>query len=177
MNRWLTIALGVCLVGVLGLNLPVEGSPNLSGIGDNRLGHRRVEAVRVRVRAVCKYGPEGGCSTRYAQPVKVKTPAVAKVDVVFTASFQYKTSENDWGTLVGGFGDDAMSPGNFRLMSPSPQRRTSTTLTWVAKGVEAGGRRYGFSIFPDVKNGDNNAWANFKASRLLMVVEMWPAGA
>ena len=169
--------LAVCLAGVLGLTLPGEGSPRSPAAGDGRLGHRRIERLRYGVEAECEYGPQDvACGIGAAQPVKVKTPAVRQVDVVLTASLQYKTTSEDWGTLKAYYGRRAMSPGKFRLMSPSPLRSTSTTLTWVKKSLNAGGRSYSFSLSPNVRNGDDSARAAFTARKIVIVVEVWPSG-
>ena len=123
-----------------------------------------------------------GISLLFSLPVS--TPRRAeRVDVVVTATLDYRTSEGDSGVAYAGFSTSreggrsvGLEPGGWPLAT-SP-RSTTTTLTWVKKGVRAEGRRYFFVMSVSPREGtDPNVNQNrISGRKVAVVVELTPGG-
>jgi len=107
------------------------------------------------------------------------------VDIVLTLSFDYNTSRGDYGE-VGPFyrpSDDSgsrlltMQPRALTdVISPSPNRLTTTSITWTAKDVEAAGRAYEFQIGAAARDGNDNEQARVSGENFTVVIDILPAG-
>jgi hypothetical protein len=89
----------------------------------------------------------------------IETPTDAdQVDVDVSLSLNFKVSSGDKIQVAAGYSRDGgqsvrFSPGSYPLTSPSPDLRTSTTLTWNAKGLDALGARYVIEIGINPRHG------------------------
>lgn len=102
-----------------------------------------------------------------------RTPeAVDRVDVVVSVTMDFRTSRGDYGTL-------SMSPmePTFRVDSPSPRMKTSTTIQWHAQNVSARGGDFQVMLFVEGKDGSDNdgrrGW--IRGRKLTVVVDMRPS--
>ncbi|MEA2485179.1 MAG: hypothetical protein QOD46_290 [Actinomycetota bacterium] len=100
------------------------------------------------------------------------------VDVDIALSFNFKVSSGDKIEVEAGFEGDggrrtAFSPGSYPLMSPSPELRTSTTLTWSAKALPAAGAHYVIviSVNPRHGKGGRNVLASGTRAALTVTEE------
>jgi hypothetical protein len=114
--------------------------------------------------------------------IPLETPAtVDRMDFVITVSFSYRTSPGDAGTLSldfqryepGAPTRQLARPGDFSL-SPSI-KTTSTTVTWLARDVKAGGRKYAVGPLADLQdNGDGVGF--FRTSKMSVIIDGTRAG-
>lgn len=82
--------------------------------------------------------------------IPLEMPVVSgTANAVLSLTLDYRSTTGDALGVAAGYRLEEgtkpipMRPGEFRLQSPSPQTRTTSTLTWVANGLE-GGREYTF---------------------------------
>ncbi|MDP9223744.1 MAG: hypothetical protein M3P18_07780 [Actinomycetota bacterium] len=87
------------------------------------------------------------------------TPSTeTKVDVDVALSLNFKVSSGDKILVDAGYSRDGgpgepFHPGTYPLTSPNPNFRTSTTVTWSAKGLDALGSRYVIEIAINPRHG------------------------
>jgi hypothetical protein len=119
----------------------------------------------------------------------VPTPTrYAKVDIVVTASFTYRTSRGDAAVAeledvpfivppcpAGGCGRILVAPGAYKLASPSGYA-TSTTLTWIKKAAPASGLPSIFRFSVAARDGNDDQRASVTARRVTVVAEVWTSG-
>ncbi len=101
---------------------------------------------------------------------EVATPGSAQhVDVVVTATLDLRTSRGDYAEVL----VDGMAPA-YRVDSPSPRMRTSTTLVWEKRDVPAGGEDFDVSLWVSGEDGPDRGsrpgWV--KGANITIVVDM-----
>lgn len=182
MRRTLAIA-PLAAAAVLFATFGPAGSqtPPASGAGFQLKRVERVYRYPDRWVSDCDFD-HCGISILFSLPVT--TPRSAeRVDMVMTATLDYRTSPGDYGVAYAGFSTEreggrriALAPRRWPL-GPS-QRSTTTTLTWIKKGVRAEGRRYFFSMsVPSREGTDPNANRNrISGSKVAVVVQLTLAG-
>jgi hypothetical protein len=84
-----------------------------------------------------------------------------QVDIDVALSLNFKVSSGDKVQVDAGLRDAGgratpFSPGSYPLTSPSPRFRTSTTLTWSAKNVQAGGAHYVIEVSINPRHGNSD---------------------
>jgi hypothetical protein len=150
--------------------------------GDRARQGTPAEAIRL-VRSLPQ-GPAAECipDPCFAKPVplgSMTAPAdAAAVDVTVTLSLRYRTSVHDHGFLFVDFspqGDRAaeMRPGRYPLDSQG--RQTSTSLTWVERGLTGSGTEYSFSVGAQSYDSEGPGFSKISTGRVTMVIEMWPS--
>jgi hypothetical protein len=103
------------------------------------------------------------------------------MDFVVTVSFSYRTSAEDAGTLSLVFSRDEPGvrtrelahPGDFSL-APSI-KKTSTTVTWLARDVKTGGRKYDIGPLADLQD-DGDGVGFFRTSKMSVIIDGTRAG-
>lgn len=93
---------------------------------------------------------DAGCVGSLLMKAKVESPSSQRMDVVVTATMDYRTSTDGAvairGTYRGAGRNGILSPGPWVLTSPSQGRFTTTTMTWVKRLLPAAGREYTFRL-------------------------------
>jgi hypothetical protein len=109
--------------------------------------------------------------------LELSTPA--NVDVVATATLEYKTSAGDRARLELFYTPSGtpgpritMPPGKFHLSSAT---FSSTTLSWAQKDVPGGGQGYFFQAGISAEDNDGDGKARVSGARVTLVVEFWLA--
>ena len=180
-RTWFVAPLAATAVLLLTLGAARSQQPRSTSDGGFRL--KRIERVyRYPDRWVSECDFDY-CGIAILFSLPVTTPRAAeKVDVVMTATLDYRTSPGDYGVASAGFSTSreggekvALRPRRWPLAPVS--RSTTTTLTWVKKGVRAEGRRYFFSMsVPSREGTDPQADQNrISGSKVAVVVELTPA--
>jgi hypothetical protein len=110
------------------------------------------------------------------------TPAsTPTVDVVVTISLDYGVSRGDFAEIGASYRptDDPgasfrpLSPGQLGRLSSARQRnRTTTSITWIAKGLAASGQSYQFQIGVAARDNDDDARAQATGKNFSVVVDM-----
>lgn len=149
------------------------------------------DSVRVEVakrfggrwRAACA---GDSCDLNILLQQSVEMPAAAdKVDAVVTLTLDYKTSRGDRGDILvtysdpsatGGPVDVVMEPGPFPLVS-AVRQRTSSTLTWVVRELDAAGRSYTFQLVARSRDKNGNGRSVISGTRLSAVIDVRPSGS
>lgn len=112
-----------------------------------------------------------------ADGVAVQTPSdVPQVDIVVSATLDYRTSEGDSIPVEARYRAPGvpgrLQPGRFRLVSPSQDRLTTSTLTWAKRQLPAAGLRYTFEIWVVPRPGADLAM-EATGRKVTVVVEAW----
>lgn len=100
------------------------------------------------------------------------------MDVVVTATLNYRTSADDAVAIRaiyrGGGHAGTLRPGPWVLMSPSANRFTTTTVTWVKRLLPAAGREYTFRLEAAPRPGET---VNMSAvgKKVALSIDMRPA--
>jgi hypothetical protein len=98
-----------------------------------------------------------------------------KVDVDVALSLNFKVSAGDKIQIDAGISRDGGRPtpfpsGSYPLTSPSARFRTSTTLTWSAKGLKAGGSRYVIDIAVNPRHGKGDLKVHASGTKAALTV-------
>lgn len=92
---------------------------------------------------------------------RLHTPISGQGRVILSVTLDYRSSQGDWGLVSAGIRragsrrGTAMRPGGFRVASSN---RTTTTLTWVKKGL-VHGSDYIVELSVRARDGDGDATA------------------
>lgn len=141
---------------------------------------------RTEVTTVVKGGWTASCigdacaELSFVDGLVVRTPsAVSEVDVVLSATLDYRTSAGDSMAVEARYrapgASGQLRPGRFRLVSPSPDLLTTSTLTWAKRRLPGAGRRYTFEILLLPRPGADDEM-EASGRKLTVVVEVWRAG-
>lgn len=179
---FLTLAL---VVATAALTVPAQSqNPGNAPSGDE-IGHVRYEdAHQFQPRWQAADDVDNGVRAILFQDEIATPTSTEEVDIVATATLSFRTSRSDQGSVrldltpVGGAdaADIAMQPGPLPYMSPTSHSDTTTTFTWIRKGVPAAGASYSFQLETGVTDGkDRGHSAQASGSKVTVVVEMWPA--
>ncbi len=122
------------------------------------------------------------CSSKPIGYFTFATPsAVSSVQLVLTATFDYRISDGDGADIQGTY-TPSPSPGPLLTMDPGKypllQSHTPTsagdsvTLTWIARNVKAGGQQYYIEVgaIPHDLDGDG---ARVSGTEVVVTIEMW----
>ncbi|HEX8098604.1 MAG TPA: hypothetical protein VF660_00200 [Actinomycetota bacterium] len=156
-----------------------------SGSGQATSSSERVEVIRTATFAPSWTAEARGdvSDSPILVSVTVDSPSsLAQMDVIATATLDYKTSRGDQGAvrveMVEGANKrgPALRPGPYRVVSPSSKIRTSTALQWGNRAVAAAGESYTFLLTVEAvdRNGDGTAFVNGK--KVTLTIEMRPVG-
>ena len=162
---------------VLLATLGPAGSQQPPAASDGAFRLKRVERVYRypdRWSSECDFD---ACGISILFSLPVTTPRTAeRVDIVMTTTLDYRTSRGDFGVASAGF-STARERGTKVALLPrrwplaTSRRSTTTTLTWVKKGVRAEGRRYFFTMsIPSREGTDPDANQNRISGRKVAVV-------
>ena len=162
----LLIAAGATAVGVTG---GVTRAPDSSGVS-------RVERTMVlRWGSSCGEDNCGIATTpiRYTTP-----PEVGSVDVTLTVTLDYKTSRGDVARADVSLDDGTAPYDRIRPSYPLGTARTptSTTLTWVRRDLQAGGKAYTFWLSMAPGDANDDLVSSVSGRRMTVVLESWTAG-
>lgn len=171
------------------------GAPRTSAVGTRRslphsaqskqgspvTGSPRVTTFHHSWEASCD---NHSCTLPLFAAVTVTTPTtVRKVDVILNATFNFRTSHEDQGTLSVVYRLDgesqlkAMAPGPFEFVSPSPLLLTTSSASWIRQGLAAGGLTYTFFLSASVRDADADGGATFSGLQGTVVIAMGPAAS
>jgi hypothetical protein len=106
----------------------------------------------------------------------VDTPVDAdRVDIDVSFSLNFKVTSGDKIQVSAGYSRDGgqtvrFSPGSYPLTSPSPDLRTSTTLNWNAKDLDALGTRYVIEIGINPRHGKGGRNVRASGTRAAITV-------
>lgn len=115
---------------------------------------------------------------------EIETPAsTSEVDVVVTISLDFAASRGDFGKVGawyrGAEDDGGLSafrpPSLGRLVSPSGRQLTTTSVTWVRRGLEGGGRAYDVQIGVAARDRDSDGSASIYGKSFSVVIDVLPA--
>jgi len=174
MKRTFTI-LGIVLATVAAYSVATAGSTTSETTG--------VVRVEKTVVGGWHFGCHGGpCDLGPSpfDPISVTSPtSQATVDLVVSVTMDYQTTSGDYADIRfryrrAGSAAVNMRPGTFTLDSSG--RLTSTTLSWIAKGIPASGAVYDFRLLAVPREGSPDAHFHIRGRHFTVVIEMWSAG-
>ena len=129
--------------------------------------------------AQCQKGACGTATTPVFSVV-ARTPAVEMVNVVATVSFDYLMSAADsaevelvFSPITAPAPRSTMNPGRFPISSPNPTAATTSTITWVKRGLQAEGGRYAFQLGVVPLDHSGDGAAEVSGSVATLVLEVW----
>jgi hypothetical protein len=175
-SQKIRVFLAVCAVGTVSLLVP----PLVAGAAARRVSLSPVLGRTSRAfhfgdpwRAVC----DGDfCEVPSIIRLAFDTPSgQTQVDVDVALSLNFKVSRGGKIQVEAGYRRDGgrfvrFSPGAYPLTSPSRRLRTTTTIDWSAKGLQALGSRYVIEISVNPRRGRNDSNVHASGNRALLTV-------
>jgi hypothetical protein len=159
-KRLLVVGALLCLVIVSTGVIRAAGSGNDARARETSTGYPK-RAVLTDIEKWSSGCRNGFCEETDFPAVQLTTsPAIGRVDVTFTATVDFRTTRDDWGSFAAELDSDTghrtMPPGTLRVVSPSSTLMTTTTLVWAVRRLPAQGRTYNFLLGAAGHDGDGN---------------------
>jgi hypothetical protein len=173
--RRVSPAAALALVTALGFSAARAGSTTTETTGVIRVERAIVDGWHFGCHAdACQGGPSP------LEAISVTSPSSeTSVDIVVTVTMDYQTTPGDFGVVrmrlkPAGSSAFDMRPGDFRLDSSGAL--TTTSVSWIAKGLPASGTDYEFRLLVLPRRDSGDAHFHIRGRHLTVVIEMWSPG-